>query len=114
MREKNLLSDLDHPNIIKLLDTAQDEKNLYFIFESGTNGTLDDVIKKTGGIKEPVAKIMFAQLINYQEYIMTKKIMHRDLKPQNIVMDDNYNLKLIDFGDAKTVDSAQVDENGVP
>jgi|TARA_B110000285_G_C15074558_1_gene589948 serine/threonine protein kinase len=60
MREKNLLSSLKHANIIELLDTAQDEKNLYFIFESGTNGTLDDLIKITGGIKEPVAKIMFA------------------------------------------------------
>ena len=60
MREKNLLMDLKHPNIIELIDTAQDEKNLYFIFESGTNGTLDDLIKITGGIKENVAKIMFA------------------------------------------------------
>lgn len=50
MREKNLLTSLKHPNIIELLTTAQDEKNLYFIFESGTNGTLDDLIKSTGGI----------------------------------------------------------------
>ena len=60
MREKNLLSSLKHFNIIELYDTTQDEKNLYFIFEAGTNGTLDDLIKITGGIKEPVAKIMFA------------------------------------------------------
>ncbi len=50
MREKTLLQSLKHTNIIELLATAQDEKNLYFIFESGTNGTLDDIIKSTGGL----------------------------------------------------------------
>ena len=41
---------------------------------------------------------------------MGHKIMHRDLKPQNVVMDDNYNLKLIDFGDAKIVGSGEIEE----
>jgi serine/threonine protein kinase len=37
------------------------------------------------------------------EYIMSIGVMHRDLKPQNIMLDDNYNMKLIDFGDARIV-----------
>ena len=45
---------------------------------------------------------------------MGHKIMHRDLKPQNIELDDAYNLKLIDFGDAKVVGSGDIDESATP
>ena len=71
--------------------------------EHGPNGSLDELIKKTKGIREDIARIMFAQLINFMEYIMSIGVMHRDLKPQNIMLDDNYNMKLIDFGDARIV-----------
>ena len=96
LREKELLNKLKHQNIIELYETFkvsvhiiflslffnfQDEKFLYFVMEHGSNGTLDDLIKKTKGIGEEIAKIMFAQLINFVEYIMKIGVMHRDLKP---------------------------------
>ena len=49
LREKNLLAELKHPNIIELYSTFKDDKNLYFVFEIGPNGTLDDLIKKMKG-----------------------------------------------------------------
>lgn len=55
---------------------------------------------------------MFAQLINCLEFIMSKGIMHRDLKPQNIMLDDYYNMKMIDFGDAREVDELNLDDEG--
>lgn len=94
LREKELLNKLKHQNIIELYETfkvskifvlfnliIQDDKHLYFVMEHGSNGTLDDLIKKTKGISEDIAKIMFAQLINFVEYIMKIGVMHRDLKP---------------------------------
>ena len=49
MREKELTSSLKHGNIVKLLNTAKDEDNLYFIFENCVNGSLDDLIKQWKG-----------------------------------------------------------------
>lgn len=61
MREKELLTDLKHPNIIELYTTFKDDKNLYFVFEVGQNGTLDDLIKATRGkLTEPAIRVMFA------------------------------------------------------
>lgn len=75
------MNSLKHFNIIQLYATFKDADNLYFVMEHGPNGSLDDLIKKTKGIREDIIKIMFGQLVNYQEYIMKQGIMHRDLKP---------------------------------
>ena len=56
---------------------------------------------------------MFAQLINFIEFIQQKGIMHRDLKPQNIMLDSFYNVKVIDFGDARKV-MEDLDDNDAP
>lgn len=89
---------------------------MYFVFEIGNNGSLDDLIKVLRGqLTEKVIRIMFAQLINFIEFIQQKGIMHRDLKPQNIMLDDYYNVKVIDFGDARRVhEASDDDEKGVP
>ena len=54
LREKELLNKLKHQNIIELYDTFKDDKNLYFVMEHGSNGTLDQLIKKTKGITEDI------------------------------------------------------------
>ena len=78
---------------------------MYFVFEHACNGTLDDLIKKCKNkIPQRVVKLLFAQLVNYQEFIMQQGIMHRDMKPQNIMLDESYNIKIIDFGDARYVE----------
>lgn len=113
LREKELLESMygKHFNIINLLNTFKDTRNLYFVFEYGPKGTLDDLIKKCGGkLPEDVVKVIFAQLINFIEFLQKQNIMHRDLKPQNIMLDQNYNCKVIDFGDAKKVDEPPFEE----
>lgn len=70
MREKEILNQLSHPSIIKLHTTFKDDENLYFVFEHAENGTLDDFIKLCKNkLGEPLAKILFAQLVNFIEYM---------------------------------------------
>ena len=56
------------------------------------------------GINKEVIKLLFAQLVCFLEVMQKEGIMHRDMKPQNVMFDDNYNIKIIDFGDARKVD----------
>ena len=61
LREKELLAELKHFNIIELYSTFKDNINLYFVFEIGPNGTLDDLIKKLrNNFSEKIIQIMFA------------------------------------------------------
>ena len=82
MREKKLMDELKHPNIINLMKTFQDEKNLYFVFEVASNGGLDKLTRKCQNrIGEHIVRLLFAQLVNVIEVFQKHEIMHRDLKP---------------------------------
>lgn len=76
------------------------------MFEHAENKTLDDLIKMCKKkMSLALIKIYMAQLVNFIQYLQINSVMHRDLKPQNIMLDSNYNIKVIDFGDAKKVES---------
>lgn len=70
-------------------------------------GNLESLIKKYKNLGEKLTQIYFSQLLNTVEYLQLNGIMHRDLKPLNIMLDDNYNIKLIDFGDAKDINEVE-------
>lgn len=66
----------------------QDDKNLYFVFEHAMNGDLDKLIKRCKNrLPEDVVRLLFAQMVNYNEYMQEQGVMHRDLKPLNIMLD---------------------------
>ena len=83
-------------------------------------GELFDVVKNTGAFSEPVARYYFHQMLEALDYLHnTAGICHRDIKPQNILMDAKFNLKLTDFGWAcplsgKNRDGKLTDAVGTP
>ncbi|KAF2074147.1 hypothetical protein CYY_004550 [Polysphondylium violaceum] len=101
--EKTILDSLDHPNIVKLYYTFQDENDLYFILEYCPNGDLLDQIKDAGCFEIKVAQFYAAEIIVAIEYLHSKGIAHRDLKPENILLGKNMHLKISDFGSAKVL-----------
>lgn len=101
-REFTLLKTLNHPNIIKLYDVFFDEssKNIYFMIDLYENGDLSNYLNGKK-IKEKYAKNYMRQIKDGLEYLYNKKILHRDLKPQNILVSKRNTLVITDFGFAR-------------
>ena len=112
MREVNLMIKLDHPNIIKLYEVYENDKNIYLIMELCTGGELfDRIVENTeNGVQftEKQAANIFKQMMSAINYCHKNGIVHRDLKPENLLYlnkDKNSPVKVIDFGMSKRFDS---------
>lgn len=101
MREARLLSNLNHPNIVKFLDSFVDGEFFCIVTEYCEGGDLDDKIKawkKTGKrFDESLILAWFIQLVLAVKFMHEKRVLHRDLKTRNIFLKNNL-IKLGDFG----------------
>ena len=101
--EVTILSNLDHPNIVKYFGTFEDEYFIHIVMEYLKGHDLDKIIslKKYTGFDEKNMCQIIQQLLKALSFIHSKNIIHRDIKPENILFSDKKNyssLKLIDFG----------------
>ena len=108
-REFSLLKKLNHPHIIKLHDVIIDTNynNIYFIIDYYSKGDLSQFLKRRP-LKEKYCKKYLKQLASGLEYLLSNNILHRDLKPQNILLTDAYDIKLTDFGFARIIDKNEM------
>ena len=97
-REFSIIKELDHINIIKTYSITEDPKKFYIIMEYCEKGELFNYIIKNKRLKENEASFFFYQIINGIEYIHSKNIVHRDMKPENILLNKDNLIKIIDFG----------------
>lgn len=110
--EKNTLSRLrDHPGIVSLHYTFQDESSLYFVLDYAANGELLSLIKKMGSLDEACTQYYSAQILDALEFMHSRGVIHRDLKPENILLDEKMRVKITDFGTACLL-SNEVDSQG--
>ena len=98
INEIEILSKLNHPNVIHVEKILEDDINFYIIMEYCSKGELFDYIVKQEKLNEIEASMFFYQLIIGVEYIHKQKLAHRDLKPENLLLTKNHLLKIIDFG----------------
>jgi len=101
IREISLLKELNHPNIVRLYDVIHSEKKLTLVFEY-----LDQDLKKylddcRGEIPLALTKSFLFQLLKGVAFCHEHKVLHRDLKPQNLLINRKGELKLADFGLAR-------------
>ncbi len=100
--EAKTMSDLLHPNIVRLSDYHEDQSGLYLIMEYIEGRPLDDYIKNVSGpIPEEKAIQYFRQALEAFQYAHDKGIVHRDIKPSNLILTNDGQLKVLDFGIAK-------------
>ena len=111
--EISILKDVNHPNIIKIYDVKETLKDVYIITEYCNGGTLDNFLYKYKNMTEEIAQYMMNQVIEAFKYLHNKKIMHRNINLDNILIDyddendkNNNNImkgriKIMDFGYAR-------------
>ena len=106
----------NHKNIIKLFEYLETETYFYIIMENIPGGNLLNIINKMLKIPEKLSKYIFKQLIEGIKYIQNQGIVHRDIKPDNILIDLNNTIKICDFGVSKEVKQNQLlkDSCGTP
>ncbi|EAX98643.1 CAMK family protein kinase [Trichomonas vaginalis G3] len=96
--ETKALSTLNHPHIIRLYDHFQIGCQFYYILEYCPNGSLFDEIEVTRGLPIPRFLTLASQIVSALAYCHANGIAHRDIKPGNILLDENKRAKLTDFG----------------
>lgn len=101
--EVNILTKIDHPNIIKMFEFYEDEKRYYIIMELCDGGELFDEIMERSRFAERDAAQLMKGVLSCINYCAKNNIVHRDLKPENILLEkgkDLHQLKIVDFGTA--------------
>ncbi|CAB4252717.1 serine/threonine/tyrosine protein kinase RAD53 [Maudiozyma barnettii] len=110
-RELEVLEKLDHPRIVRLKASYEDDINYYMVMEFVSGGDLMDFVVAHGVVGEDAGREITRQILEAIEYIHSMGISHRDLKPDNILIeqDDPVLIKITDFGLAKV----QATESGL-
>ena len=107
-KEIGIMYNINHPYSVKLYNHFEDNEKLYLIMELASNGNLYNFIQNNKKIKtkEMIKKIII-QVIEIIKYLHSLDIIYRDIKPENILLDKDYNVKLCDYGWASYLSKGQ-------
>jgi eukaryotic-like serine/threonine-protein kinase len=106
LREPRLLASLNHPNIVSIL-TAEKQENVFFIVMEFVPGeTLETVIAREGALDLPLALDYICQICNAVDHAHRHGVLHRDLRPSNVLIASTGLLKVADFGTSRFLEIA--------
>lgn len=110
-REISILKLLRHPNITRLYEVMESKNMIYLVTEYAPRGEIFDHLVANGRMKEEEAARVFAQIVSAVDYCHGKGVVHRDLKAENVLLDNDMNIKvsckMMSFGPAVRPHSQQ-------
>ena len=107
-REATTASRMSHHNIVNLLDVGQDGEYRYLVMEFVRGKTLKDVIQDRGALTPEVAGQIAIRILSALQHAHKNGIIHRDIKPQNILVHSDGHIKVADFGIARVAGSSTI------
>lgn len=101
VKEAKMLATLHHPNIVEVIDVFDENNTSYMVMAFIEGKSLQSIVDSRGRLPYPEAVNYIAQVTNAVGYIHDRHILHRDIKPDNIMITADYKAILIDFGSAR-------------
>lgn len=110
-REANAASKLNHPNVVDVYDVGESEGRHFIVMEYVRGRTLKQLISQRGALDKKEAVDIMMQLTSAVQHAHENHIIHRDIKPQNVLVKDDGTVKITDFGIALAHDAVQLTQN---
>jgi serine/threonine protein kinase/beta-lactam-binding protein with PASTA domain len=111
-REAQAAASLSHPNIVSIYDVGQVEDTHYIVMEYIDGANLNEIIRDRAPLQSDEAVKITAQICDALEHAHHNQIIHRDIKPHNILIGNNGRVKVTDFGIARAVTSSTITQTG--
>jgi eukaryotic-like serine/threonine-protein kinase len=103
-REARSVAQLSHPNIVTVIDRGEDEGSQYIVFECVEGENLKQLVERSGPLPVRDALLLALQMARALSFAHGRGLIHRDVKPQNVLLNEDGQAKMTDFGIARSVD----------
>lgn len=111
LREASAVSKMHHDNVVEIYDVGESNKQNYLVMEYIRGRTLKQLILQRGALQKEEAVEIMTQLVSGIAHAHEKNIIHRDVKPQNVLVKDDGTVKITDFGIALAHDAVQLTQS---
>lgn len=110
-REASAISKLHHPNVVEVYDIGEFDGKNYIVMEYVRGKTLKQLIRQRGSLSKEESVAIMTQLVSAVSHAHENNIIHRDIKPQNVLVKDDGTVKITDFGIALAHDAVQLTQS---